>query len=300
MLSQRFRFLGFPALMLVLFFVAPQTFAQDQPAAEAPPADASADAKSDKLFPDPGLEAAVRAEVFAKRYNEERLTVDDVRNISRVVGVGKEIKNLEGLQHCTAVMLVDLSDNQITDLSPLAGLNKLQSITLAKNTIKDIKPLEGLTAVQLLDLSNNEVESLEAVQKMTNLRSLWVADNQLKSLEPIGQLEKIWSLDVAGNGLADIAPVGKLKWLTNLDLDRNVVETLESLKPLTELDILLVRENKLTDLSPLVEMCRSDADGEKRFAPYLRVYLKGNPLSEQAKTEQLDALKNIGVRVLME
>src|SRR6056297_1953049 len=64
--------------------------------------------KADKLFPDPGLEAAVRAEVFEKRYNDEPLTKEDVQNISRVVGRGKEIKSLAGLQHCHAVMLIDL------------------------------------------------------------------------------------------------------------------------------------------------------------------------------------------------
>jgi hypothetical protein len=41
------------------------------------------------LFPDKALEAAVRAEVFAKRYNQEPLTVDDVKTISQVVGKGK-------------------------------------------------------------------------------------------------------------------------------------------------------------------------------------------------------------------
>lgn len=94
--------------------------------------------------------------------------------------------------------------------------------------------------------------------------------------------------------------MGKLKWLTNLDLDRNPIESLDALKPLTELDILLVRENKISDLSTLVEMCRQDAEGEKRFAPYLRLYLRDNPLSETAKTEQIEALKNVGVRVSME
>lgn len=300
MLIQRLRRFGLfiiPIAMVSSTFLG-TSLAQDQPAAEAEqPAPAAEEAK---LFPDPGLEAAVRAEVFEKRYNQEPLTVDDVKKISRVVGVGKGIKSLEGLQHCAAIMLIDLGKNEIADVSPLAGLKKLQSITLSNNQIKDIKPLEELTAVQLLDLSGNQVESLEAITKMSNLRSLWMADNKIKSLQPVTQLPKIWSLHVAGNGLTDISPVGSLKWLTNLDIDRNEVTSLESLKPLTELDILLVRDNKISDLQPLVEMCQKDAEGEKRFAPYLRLYLKGNPLSEAAKGEQLEKLKSIGVRVSMD
>ena len=290
MLIQRFLQIGLCSRLLAMTVAlsslhAPSIWAQDQPAG---------------LFPDAGLEAAVRAEVFEKRYNTEPLTVDDVKKISRVIGVGKNIQSLEGMQHCASVMLIDLGDNQITDLTPLAGLKKLQSVTLSKNKIKDVQPLAELTAIQLLDIADNEVESLDAVKKMSNLRSLWLPNNKVKSLQPLAELPKIWSLDVAGNGLTDIAPVGNLKWLTNLDLDRNSVESIEPLKGLTELDILLVRENKIQDLAVLVDMCRKDSEGAKRFAPYLRLYLRGNPLNDKAQTEQLSALEDIGVRVSMD
>ncbi|MEO8270613.1 MAG: hypothetical protein ABI557_12900, partial [Aureliella sp.] len=60
-------------------------------------------APADDLFPDKGLEAAVRYEVFAKRYNQEPLTAEDVKNISKVEGKGKDIKSLQGLENCVAV-----------------------------------------------------------------------------------------------------------------------------------------------------------------------------------------------------
>ena len=41
----------------------------------------------------------------------------------------------------------------------------------------------------------------------------------------------------------------------------------------------------------------ADAKGNKRFAPYLFLYLAGNPLSEESKTKHLPALKAAGVRV---
>lgn len=72
------------------------------------------------VFPDKALESAVRAEVFAKRHNDEPITAEDVAKISRVVGTGKGIQSLEGLQHCKSLMLIDLADNKIEDLSPIA------------------------------------------------------------------------------------------------------------------------------------------------------------------------------------
>ncbi|MEM7560779.1 MAG: leucine-rich repeat domain-containing protein, partial [Planctomycetota bacterium] len=88
------------------------------------------------IFPDKALEEAVRKEVFAKRYNKEPITKDDVRNISQVHAKGKEIKDLTGLEHCVAVQEIDLENNNIKDVSQLAGLKLLQSINLAGNEIE--------------------------------------------------------------------------------------------------------------------------------------------------------------------
>ncbi|MEL7335362.1 MAG: hypothetical protein AAFN70_04060, partial [Planctomycetota bacterium] len=87
------------------------------------------------IFPDAALEAAVRAEVFDKRYNDAPITADDVKNISRVVGWEKGIKTLEGLQHCKSLMRIDLPNNRIIDLSPIKDLKRLQSVDLGGNKI---------------------------------------------------------------------------------------------------------------------------------------------------------------------
>jgi internalin A len=277
------------ALTAPLFAWAEDPKPQDNPPVEEKPAEPT--------FPDPGLEEAVRAEVFEKRYNKEPITKEDVANISRVVGRGKQIKNLEGLQHCKALMLIELADNEISDLKPIAELKRLQSVTLAGNKISDITPLENLTSMQLLDLSGNEVADLSALKKMANLRTLYVASNKLKSLEPLAELTKIWSLDVAKNEISDLTPVAKLAWLSTLNISENQVESLAPLTTLRELDMLLMSKNKVADLEPLVEMCRKDAEGDRRFAPYMEVYLGGNPLDEKKAAEQTQALQSFGVDV---
>jgi hypothetical protein len=47
-----------------------------------------------------------------------------------------------------------------------------------------------------------------------------------------------------------------------------------------------------------VNLCKADAEGARRFAPYLRLYLGGNPLSEAAKSQQVATLKGFGVHVM--
>ncbi len=252
---------------------------------------------ADDLFPDKALEAAVRKEVFAKRYNTEPLTIDDVKNISQVVGKKSGIKSLEGLQHCKAVMLVDFENNEITDLGPLRELKHLQSINLAGNQIESIEPLTNLKGVQYLELSRNKVADIEPLRAMSNMRSLYLSENQIRSLEPLAEMKKVWTLYAARNPIENFAPIGGLRWLSSLDLRGCGIKNLEFLKPLTELKYLMLADNQIEDLSPLVEMCRADSEGDKRFAPFLRLFLYNNPLSDQAKTEQATALKEIGIRL---
>ena len=71
----------------------------------------------------------------------------------------------------------------------------------------------------------------------------------------------------------------------------------ETLAKLNQLSLLILSKNKIADLAPLVEACKADAAGPRRFAPYLRLYLAGNPLSDTAKGEQLGGIKAAGVRV---
>ncbi len=252
---------------------------------------------AEDLFPDKGLEAAVRYEVFAKRYNQEPLTKDDVKNISKVEGKGKDIKGLQGLEHCVAVQLIDLENNHISDCTPLAGLKLLQSINLAHNEIVSIEPLKDLDRVQYLQLTGNEVADIKPIAKMKNMMSLYLSDNKIENVEVVPELPKVWSLYLAGNPLKNFEPIGRCKRVDTLDLSNCGVSDLAFLTPLTELKRLTLVNNKVTDLSPLVEM--AEGDSEHRFAPFWNIHLKGNPLGETTQA-QLESLKQLGSRVHLE
>ena len=112
---------------------------------------------ADDLFPDKNLEAAVRQQVFEKRNKTEPLVEADVVNISTVEGIKKGIKSLQGLEKCKSLALVDLRDNEITDLEPIKDLKLIQSLDLSKNKIESIAPLAGLTGIQYLVFSENKV-----------------------------------------------------------------------------------------------------------------------------------------------
>jgi internalin A len=259
-----------------------------QPPAQPPPAA--------KLFPDSALEAAVRRNVFAKRENQEPLAEQDVQNISTIEAHSAGIKDLTGLEKCTALALLDVAKNQVTNLAPIKGLARLQSLTLTGNQVADISPLSECKALQYIELTGNKVEDLKPLSGLAALNSLYLSDNQIKDATPVFSCTKLWSLYLDGNKLTGIQGVGALHGLTTLSLRKNALTDLSPLEPLEQLNMIFLENNQLADVAPLHRMLKKDFEGRKRFAPFVRIWLNGNPLSDESK-KLVDELKHLGCRI---
>jgi Leucine-rich repeat (LRR) protein len=249
------------------------------------------------LFPDKALEAAVRREVFEKRYNAEPLTLDDVKSISQVVAKGKGIKSLEGLQNCKALMKLDLEKNEIVDLGPIRDLKLLQSVDLASNQIQSLEPLTGLIAIQYLHIANNSIEDLGPLRGMVKMQSLYASGNKIKKLEPIFALKKLWTLDVAASPIEDLNGIAELRGLQTVNLKGCNVKTIEFAKSMREVRLLILQENPEVDLTALIEACQADAKENRRFAPFLRLYVDDSLVQNASKAAWFEELKAIGVRI---
>jgi len=248
-------------------------------------------------FPDKNLELAVRALIFEKRDPNTELTDEDLKKVFILEAKGKGIKDLAGLEKCTNLQLVNFSKNEITDVAALKGLNNLQSIDLSHNQIADLSPLAALPGVQYLEISGNQVADLSPLAEYARLSALYAARNRVKDLTPVAKLKKLSSLDLAGNEIADLGPVGEISGLSLLKVSDNPVEDLAPAMKHPDLKLLIAERTKVADLSAIVQAAEADAAGPQRFAPFLRLYLAGAPLSESARTQQIPALKKAGVRI---
>lgn len=264
-------------------------------AADAVPSEKKTNEVAAPIFIDRNLEKAVRRQVFEKRDNDKPITEADVFNIAVLQGAGLEITNLAGLEKCVSLAELDLPRNRIADLTPLKNLKRLQSLTLSDNRISDLSPLVELTALQYLDLSRNQVKALQPLAGLTNLASLYLGGNQVSDLAPVANLNRLSSLYLEGNRLENMTAVSGLKNLSILSLSTNSVSELTPLRGLNNLSMLFLERNKIKDLAPLAEMAR--ADKEQRFAPFWKIYLKGNPLAGAAK-KQIQTIEETGGQVV--
>ena len=260
------------------------------------------------VFPDKNLEAVVRPAVSKKRATQEPLTADDVREVARIDARAKGIKDLTGLDQCIGVEFLDLSGNEISDLTPLAKLGTVrrpyaasddayvQYMDLSKNKITDLQPLAGFVKVQYLNLNDNQITDLSPLAKLRSLNSLHLSNNKIKDLTPVAGLERLWTLAVDGNAISDLKAIAKLKFLASLDLRGNPAADAATLAALTQLHDVFLDANRFRDLTPLVKAAQKDFETEKSFVPFLRIYFNGTPLP--AVKAQLAALGKLGVQVI--
>ena len=64
------------------------------------------------------------------------------------------------LTELMSLTALDLSSNQLTDVSGLASLTNLNELVLRENKLSDISPLSSLTSLTFLDLCNNELKNI--------------------------------------------------------------------------------------------------------------------------------------------
>ena len=94
---------------------------------------------------------------------------------------------------------LDLSDNKISDIKPLASLTKLTFLNLDKNQIIDVKPLASLTNLTQIWLAKNQIIDVKPLASLTKLRVLHLSDNKISDIKPLASLTKVIILELGGN-----------------------------------------------------------------------------------------------------
>ena len=112
---------------------------------------------------------------------------------------------------------LDLTENNITDLTPLAGLTKLEILYLWENWITDVTPLAGLTKLKVLELGwNYQLTDITPLAGLTNLKSLVLARDNITDITPLAGLTNLTELHIFDNPITDISPLAKLTALKTL------------------------------------------------------------------------------------
>ena len=229
-------------------------------------------------FADAGLEEAVRE---ALDRPEGPVRRRELRGIKVLEAGGLGIKNLEGIEHLVNLRVLNLVDNRVENVAPLARLKSLEELSLRNNGIidistlglealaglpglktlslrhnvvrfddapqvrlSDISILEAFTDLEHLILRDNHIEDIKPLSGLTNLETLDISQNPLEKgdISPLGGLTLLKSLNIRETGARDLSPLENLRALLYLNIHSNSgIKTLKPLNSLTNLQVLIMR-----------------------------------------------------------
>ena len=158
---------------------------------------------------------------------------------------------IAGQEYSTALELLDLSDQDLTDadLISLREMTNLKELDLEGNSgISDLTPLADLASLESLALPiPSEVTDLSPIAGLSGLKTLSIQENQsnaqpvskVEDYSPIASLKNLEKLDLSVTNLKDLSFVSGLGNLKSMSLVGSLaVSDLTALKDLSQLETL--------------------------------------------------------------
>ena len=65
----------------------------------------------------------------------------------------------------------------------------LSEVDISNNKISDISPLKNSKNIRILSISNNLVKDIEVIKNFKNLKEIYIPHNKIKDLTPLKSLE---------------------------------------------------------------------------------------------------------------
>ena len=112
------------------------------------------------------------------------------------------------------IIELDLSDNELTDISGIKVFKNLEKLYLLNNKLKDILVLKDLIKLQGLYIRWNNIKDISVINSLINLKELSITNLELKSnqIKYFKNLAYLW----CKKGFKDMSVINKLNKNINI------------------------------------------------------------------------------------
>jgi hypothetical protein len=134
------------------------------------------------------------------------------------------LTSLEGLGACTALRVLNVSDNHIEDVSGLDYL-PLEELDISRNRLTRLRNLRRLPSLEVLHADGNKLEGLRGLKMCGALHTLTAANNRVHNVYEVEHLQPCRQLQVLSLASNTVTRTEKyrarvlyrLPWLRELD-----------------------------------------------------------------------------------
>ncbi len=107
--------------------------------------------------------------------------------------------NFSGIKNLTKLKKLALFDCQIDSIEYIPELKDLEILNLGNNNITEINALNNLFKLKELNLANNNIHKIYELSKLKDLESLGLENNKICEIEGLGNLTNLTSINLDGN-----------------------------------------------------------------------------------------------------
>ena len=184
----------------------------------------------------------------------------DLPNIERINLSGNKLENTDVISNYQRATHIYLSNNKINNLNGFETLiQKLKNnesepvliaLDLSGNEIEDLTQIKDIVTLKSLNLNNNNINNIKPIENMVNLSTLYISKNKIDDISIISKLTKLTTLYMASNNIRNISSIKNLG-LSILDISSNKIDNLEDLKNMTSLQELKASANRINSIEPI-------------------------------------------------
>ncbi len=209
-------------------------------------------AEAETFITDSNLEKAIKNQLGISE--TKGLTIENISAIGSLAAQGNHISNLKGLEYASKLTELNISDNEVTDLSYLKDIGSLETLIADGNEIESIAALTNLNRLKWVNLGDNRLADLTAFSNLSALETLSLYNNEISNINSLQGLTNLKYLDLEGNKINDLSALSNLKELKTLLISGNELTSLVSISGLGKLSYIYASNNQIADLSPLANL----------------------------------------------
>lgn len=169
--------------------------------------------------------------------NSKRESIIPMYKLDTKWMVTRKMKSIEGIQYAKNLEAIELSECEISDITPLKDLKKLKYIEIDRNRITDVSPLGNLTELEHLKLYNNLIRDISPLKTLTKLNYLDVhfnvdndGSNGITNADVVKNMPELDTLDLSANHITNVDAIVGLNKLRVLDFSANNVKDYTNIK----------------------------------------------------------------------
>jgi len=208
------------------------------------------------VFEEPMIEQAARFQIG--KTADEPLTRDELLLIDGLFIFGDSLIAIseEELQSRAQELFESnrMREGSIRSLADLTKMPNLKEVYISMQKITDISPLAALQKLEALDIKNNPVMDISPLSELKFLKRVSLFDTYVTDLSPLAKCPMLFDLNAGKLPIRSPEVFYGLIRLENLSLHETTVETLTGLHNLTQLKFFEVSKVIDGDLSPLLSL----------------------------------------------